>query len=143
MKKVYNDTIPFKGKKAMTVWPFLFIRNDFHNWTEDDERHEGIHGEQQKEMLQIGIGLAIILFLTGCGWWSLLALPIYFIWYIVEWLVRIMLMGFTGKWWKTHQAYRDISSEQEAYANEKNANYLSVRKHFAWMGYIFKTTNIK
>ena len=27
MKTVFNDTIPFQGYIAMTVWPYIFVRN--------------------------------------------------------------------------------------------------------------------
>ena len=140
MRKVYNDIIPFKGFMAMTVFPFIFIRNGC-TFNEVDERHETIHGEQQKEMLPIGIALAFILFLFGCGWWSLLALAIYYEWYVAEWLVRIMLMGFSGDWWNTHKAYREISFEQEAYFFQGDPSYPDRRSRYLWFRYLFKRYN--
>ena len=137
MIKIYNNIIPFKGYKALVMWPLLLVRKGA-RFGEVDERHEKIHGEQQKEMLPIGMALALALFLTGCGWWSLLALPLFIWWYVTEWLVRIMLMGFTGEWWNTHKAYRNISLEQEAYQYQEDIYYLSRRKHYAWVRYIFK-----
>lgn len=141
MIKVHNDIIPFKGYKALTAWPFLFIRSDLWRWTDEDERHENIHGEQQKEMLPIGIALAVILFPLGCGWWSLIALPLYFVWYVAEWAVRIILMGFKGKWYNLHKAYRSISFEQEAYFFETDTGYLDRRTHFLWLRYLLKKYN--
>ena len=135
MKIVRNDLFPFEGFLAMTIWPFIFVRNGY-SFDEVDERHEMIHGEQQKEMLPIGIAIAVILFLLGCGWWSLLALPIYLIWYVTEWLVRVMVMGFTGEWYNTHKAYRSISFEQEAYFFETDSGYLARRPHFVWLRYL-------
>lgn len=47
--------------------------------------------------------------------------------YLVEWLVRLPLRG---------NAYRNISFEREAYANQRNLNYLHSRRPFAWRYYI-------
>lgn len=125
MKQIVNNIIPFKGFLAITFWPFIFTRKPL---AEKDENHENIHGEQQKEMLIVGTVLALLLFLLGYGWFSLLALPVFFWWYIVEWLVRIFING---------NAYRNISFEREAYANERNMGYIKTRKPFAWLGYIW------
>jgi len=140
MKIVKNDIFPFEGFLAMTIWPIVFVRNGY-NFDKIDERHEMIHGEQQKEMIPIGIALAVILFLLGCGWWSLLALPVYLILYVGEWLVRVMLLGFKGEWYHSHKAYRAISFEQEAYFFETDSGYLSRRPHFVWVRYLFKDYN--
>lgn len=129
MKTIYNNIIPFKGFKAITIYPFVFVRKSS-KFTADDERHELIHCIQQKEMLAVGIVLMLALWVLGCGWWSLLALPIFFWWYLVEWLVRIVQYG------SPHKAYRNISFEREAYAWEKNEYYLSLRTCFAWVKYI-------
>lgn len=48
---------------------------------------------------------------------------VYYIWYIIEWLIKLF---------KYNNAYRNISFEREAYTNEKDFNYLSNRKHYAW-----------
>ena len=46
----------------------------------------------------------------------------FYIWYIIEWLVRLFMKG---------NAYRNISFEREAYANDGNVNYLNVRGKYA------------
>jgi hypothetical protein len=43
MKIVRNSIIPFKGYKAMCVWPFIFVRKDC-SFNEIDLNHENIHG---------------------------------------------------------------------------------------------------
>lgn len=48
-------------------------------------------------------------------------LPFYLL-YVLEWLVRLLGKG---------NAYRRISFEREAYANEDNPQYLSSRKRWA------------
>lgn len=67
--------------------------------------HERIHTAQQRELLFV---------------------PFYII-YVAEWLVRLV-------WYRNHKlAYRNISFEREAYANQDNLFYLSGRRHYAWL----------
>lgn len=109
MKRVVNKWIPFSGYKAMCIWPFLFVRSGAAwSFTKIDERHERIHGEQQKEML---------------------LLPFY-LWYGIEWLIRLCIYR------DSHKAYRNISFEQEAYENQEDIMYLERRRHFAWLKYL-------
>lgn len=132
MKKIYNDIIPFKDFVAMTLWPLLFIRKSM-AWTFTDivENHEEIHGRQQREMLAVGCVLSAVLLMLGCGWWSTLALPMFLWWYCTEWIVKLCYYRNAKK------AYKNISTEREAYANQNNIIYLEQRKPFAWVNYIY------
>ena len=51
---------------------------------------------------------------------ELLYLPFYLL-YFGEWVVRLFMKG---------NAYRNISFEKEAYANENDLTYLTRRKHY-------------
>ena len=51
----------------------------------------------------------------------------FYVWYVVEWIVRLFGSG---------NAYRNISFEQEAYANDDNPKYLSSREHYCWTKYL-------
>lgn len=73
--------------------------------------HEKIHWQQQKEMLLI----------------------FFYLWYFFEWLVRLVT--------PPAGAYICISFEREAYENESNSEYLSIRKHFAWWQYLTIRSN--
>ena len=127
---VRNSMIPCGGYKAMTIFPFIFVQED-ESFNKVDERHEMIHGRQQEEMFFIGIVLAAVFFFLDCGWWSLLGLLLFYIWYVLEWLIRHFFCS---------DAYRNISFEQEAYDNQGFPNYLEDRKPFAWMKYLFKNS---
>ena len=106
---VRNNLIPFRGYKAITIWPFIFVRKNAW-YSNDTDRHERIHGRQQLEML---------------------LLPFY-LWYGVEYIIRLAIM-------RDHdRAYRSISFEQEAYSHERDAGYLQHRRWYAWLRYLFK-----
>ena len=51
----------------------------------------------------------------------------FFLAYLIEWLVRLPMRG---------NAYRNISFEREAYANQRNLNYLKTRPLYAWRRYM-------
>lgn len=88
-----------KGYRGLTIFPFVFIkyRNDQNNSVLMN--HEKIHLRQQQELL---------------------ILP-FFIWYFFEYIFRLIQ-------YKNHNlAYRNISFEREAYANESQLNYLEIR----------------
>lgn len=105
MMTVRNNLIPFKGFKAITLWPFVFVRKDS-VYRPVDERHETIHGEQQKEMLVL----------------------LFFLWYILEWLVKCIIYR------NMLTAYKNISFEREAYDNQHLLDYN--RKHYSWIKYL-------
>ena len=69
---VLNHIIPFQGFKALTLWPFVFVRREL---SDVDVNHEHIHGRQQIEML-------IVPFL---------------LWYCLEWMVRLVQYGDAHK----------------------------------------------
>lgn len=128
MKVIYSNKIPFKGFIAMCFYPFILVRYDKKALFDDaTTRHELIHANQQQEMFAVGTVIAAVLFLFGCGWWSLAALPLFFYWYVVEWLMR----------WAYYRnrdtAYKNISFEREAYNNQANMDYLRTRKHYAFL----------
>ena len=105
MKIIYNNIIPFKGFSAMNLFGVLFVRNGV-RLSEKLLNHERIHTAQMKEMLYLG----------------------FYLWYFVEWLVRLFGKG---------NAYRSISFEQEAYDNDDNLTYQDNRKPFEWLKYVF------
>ena len=129
-KVIFNDIIPFKGFIAMCLWPFIFVRNNAaSHYNTVANNHEHIHAEQQKEMLLVGIVLAAIGYVF-VGLWALLFVPLFFWCYGIEYLYRLCQYRDTKK------AYRNISTEREAYANEKDLTYLTNRRRFAWIKYL-------
>ena len=75
LKKIYNRLFPLKGFKALTICPFVFVREEERDtFGEAGERHETTHALQQVECLVVGAILAVAMFFAGCGWWSLVPL---------------------------------------------------------------------
>lgn len=126
-----NRFIPFKAFTSMALWPFVFIRKENESlFTLTVKNHEMIHGEQEKEMLVVGCVLAITLCVVGCGWWSLLAIPLFFWIYGIEWIVKLCYYR------NAMTAYKNVSFEREAYTNQSDRKYIDNRKFFSWVKYI-------
>lgn len=103
MKIVYNNYIPFKGFLCINLFGILFVRDRLRDKLNDVViNHEAIHTAQMKELLYIG----------------------FYVWYVIEWLFRLVQYGFSKK------AYKNISFEKEAFANENNLEYLKERRHY-------------
>ena len=108
MKIIYNNFIPFNGYKAITIFNLIFVRNG-HKLTNIDINHECIHIEQIKDCFYI----------------------FYYPLYVFEFLFNLLKMN-------PHDAYKNISFEKEAYENEKNLDYLIIRKKYSWIKYFKK-----
>jgi hypothetical protein len=63
---IYNKYIPFKGFKAMAIFPFVFVRGD--KVSEKTLRHERIHFRQQFELFILGFYLLYIGFYLAKGY---------------------------------------------------------------------------
>ncbi|WP_347050700.1 hypothetical protein [Flavobacterium olei] len=97
-----------KGYRGMAVFPFVLMKYDFDKKNEVFINHEKIHLQQQLEMLVIP----------------------FFIWYFLEYAIRLF------QYRNTDLAYRNLSFEREAYANETNLQYLKNRTFFQFLNYI-------
>lgn len=97
-----------KGYIGITLFPFIFVREAKLMQHPLLLNHERIHLRQQTELLIV---------------------PFY-IWYILEYLIR--LLHYKNK----KQAYRNISFEREAYANEGNLDYIKSRKLWNFIKYL-------
>lgn len=98
--------VNFRTIEGIALWPFVLVKT--RNPSERLIRHERIHLRQQLEML---------------------ILPFY-IWYILEWAIKWMRCKDRSK------AYYDIGFEREAYANDRNPEYLKTRRFWNFIAYI-------
>ena len=94
-----------KNISGITIFPFIILdKNSLRN-DKTFINHELIHIYQQMELF-------ILLFI---------------IFYYLEYLYRLLQYKNADK------AYRNISFEREAYANESNYDYLKTRKWFSFI----------
>ncbi|PCH77934.1 MAG: hypothetical protein COB98_01900 [Flavobacteriaceae bacterium] len=93
---------------AIAIYPFIILKSA--DLTNDTilMNHEKIHLRQQKEL-----------------YWLF-----FFVWYLLEFFIRLTI---TQNW---ERAYRSISFEEEAYANEGNLQYLSSKKKYSFLSYL-------
>lgn len=97
-----------KGYRGLAFFPFVLVKFSLDKKNPIFINHERIHLRQQLELLIIP----------------------FFIWYFLEFLVRLVQYG------NVDLAYRNISFEREAYANEKDLNYLKRRSFWKFLNYI-------
>lgn len=94
------------GPDGMALFPFILVRQP--NPGPILVNHERIHLRQQAEL---GV------------------LPFY-LWYLTEYLIRRI------QYRDHYEAYRNISFEREAFANETNLAYLRTRRWWAFWRYL-------
>lgn len=97
-----------KGYRGLAVFPFVFLKYTIDKDNAVFMNHERIHLRQQLELL---------------------IFP-FFIWYFLEYLIRLF------QYRNLDLAYRNISFEREAYANEKNVAYLIQRPFLNYLKFI-------
>ena len=134
---IYNNVIPFSGNKSVAIWPFIFARKSAYPLDDETRNHERIHLMQQLEVTVCSLlaMAAAVLVLHLPLWWLLLSLCTFYVWYAVEFLVRLAACR------DGHEAYRNVAFEQEAYLNEGDLAYLrSGRRAFAWTKYLTRKT---
>lgn len=98
---------PRLSANAMAIYPFIILQNKHQKTNKTLVNHERIHLRQQMELL---------------------ILPFYLL-YGLNYLLNLVRF-------KNHYlAYFNIRFEREAYANERELDYLSHRKFFSWFRY--------
>lgn len=109
MRIIRCKWFPPKGFCAITlVW--VIVAREGSRITQKVVNHERIHARQQKEMF-------IIFFL---------------LWYGLEFVIRLL------QYRNWHDAYKNVSFEREAYANEDKMDYLNERYNYSWTDYLIK-----
>jgi len=94
-----------KGFRGITLFPFIFVSKPDLKQNPVVINHEKIHIQQQIELL---------------------ILP-FFLWYGIEFLINWI------RYKDKNLAYRNISFEKEAYANEKDLTYLNQRSFWRFL----------
>lgn len=157
MKFIENKYIPFGDFGLMNILGLVFTKRPENEIDDESKCHEGTHTCQQYELLTIASIVALILCNIYASWWYLLAIPfIPFAIYIMGFLAELCIPPyhnakkyFSGKtlrekinaipsWFKKIwvDAYMDNCFEREAYMNQNNPIYNSIRPWCSWVFYI-------
>lgn len=136
MKKVFYESwiakhLLFASYTTITLFAWVFTK-----WSEKEARqstinHECVHARQWIE-LTVASGLLIWLGMLLFGysaWWLLLSAMTFYIWYVLEFVVK----WFYGSIMGNYNAYKNISFEREARLSEKDNNYLENSTYFGWL----------
>lgn len=136
MKKVFYESwiakhLLFASYTTITLFAWVFTK-----WSEKEARqstinHECVHARQWIE-LTVASGLLIWLGMLLFGysaWWLLLSAMTFYIWYVLEFVVK----WFYGSIMGNYNAYKNISFEREARLSEKDNNYLENSGYFGWL----------
>ncbi len=107
MPIVVNKYLIGRHFVGIALWPFIVVRDPALKRDAVFVNHERIHLRQQRELL---------------------VLPFYII-YAIEYGIRLV------QYRSSKEAYRNISFEREAYANEENLSYLKKRKPWNFVKY--------
>jgi len=113
---IRNRFFPFTPFSAINFCGIIFVRKGL-PFSPTDLRHELIHSRQQRELLYIPF---FVLYLSEWLWHLLQTRPLHHL-FRAESLLR---------------AYFRISFEREAYAHQKEPDYLCNRTLFAWFRYL-------
>jgi hypothetical protein len=97
-----------KGYAGLTIFPFIILKSNYYLNNEATINHEKIHIRQQIELL---------------------ILPFYVIYFSNLFFNYLKYRNF-------QKAYRNIIFEREAYANEKNLDYLKSRSFWSFIKYL-------
>ena len=97
-----------KGFCAVTIYPFVILKNQESRNDVVLLNHEYIHLRQQKELFWV----------------------FFFLWYGIEYLIRLIYYR------NRYLAYRNISFEREAYHHEFDLDYLKNRKPLGFLKFL-------
>lgn len=144
MKKVfYNNRIAksilFDGYSVITLFCFVLCRCVKEQAKQYVINHECVHARQWTEILiASGLLVWIAVLLGASPWWFLLCSVTFYIFYVLEFIIRFAVALFSDNKGETawRAAYRSISFEQEAQKSEVDNNYLENSHYFAWHKYL-------
>ena len=136
MKKIMYDSwiakhLLFKNYSTITLAAWVCTR--YKNKDEMPQRvrnHESVHARQWCEcMLASGVIIwALMLILNISPWWLALSFLMFYIFYVLEWLIKLCFYGA--------KAYSHISFEREANAGETDSGYLESEGYFRWVKFV-------
>lgn len=140
MKRYYYNNwlakvlLYFSTCHTITLGWFVLSKRSSEEIPQEVKNHETIHSMQWTELTMFSglILLVLVLWLNVSPWWMVATPFIYYLWYVLEYLIKVFAFGY--------RAYRHISFEQEAYDNQSDDDYVENRRMFTgWLRRIIKS----
>lgn len=110
-----SKRFPPPGFVAINLFGIIVSRREYGEMSKYQLNHERIHSFQMLELLGL----------------------FFYILYFIEWVLRLI------QYRSRIIAYYNISFEREAYSNDRNLDYLTTRKRFAFVRYLIKRDDKK
>ncbi len=139
MKRFYYESpiaklvLGLSSCHTITLGPFVFSKRKENDIPQNIRNHETCHSFQWIEIACL-VGLLVFVLQLTIGiaaWWYLTSAVAFYLWYGIEYMVRLCLSL------DTNRAYKMVSFEQEAYTSEHDANYIENRHMFTgWLKYL-------
>ena len=143
MKNVFYDSWVAKSALCLSkchtimLFGFVFSKLKEEEVTQRVRNHECVHARQWFETTALAgtIILALVLVFNISAWWMLLSGLFYYIWYVIEWMIKCVNYTIMYDEWecKMETPYQSISFEREARFAENDSNYLENGNYFAWL----------
>lgn len=138
MRKIYCNNwlakvlLAFSSCHTITIGPFVLSKREESRITQEVRNHECTHARQWAEIAVASgiILLGMVLALGVSPLWMLLSGMVFYLWYGVEYAIRLCILRNADK------AYKAVSFEREAYENDSDAHYLENSNYFAWINYL-------
>lgn len=140
MKAVFYNSFLAKlflkeGYSTIMLFGLILTKQTKETFSRTTYEHENIHRQQYSDCVMLGGFLMLIAFFALQWWWAIvLPFTLFYLLYLVEWLVRFIMLRDGNK------AYRAISFEREAYdlQGEYMKPYSQRRSHrtLGWLRYI-------
>jgi hypothetical protein len=126
MKRFFTNSklakaLLFEGYSTIAIGWFVFSKLD--ELPQSVKTHETIHSLQWTEVTSVAFVLLSFFSWIISPYILLLSPIVYYIWYVVEWLIRLPFGN----------AYRNIMFEKEAFDNQHDERYLLERELFSWL----------
>ena len=143
MKHIIYDTfiawmlLKFSKCHTIMLFGFVFSQLKKDEMTQATRNHEYVHARQWFEVTTL-IGSILLLVVLSFGvsaWWLLLSGVAYYIWYVVEWMIKGINYTIMYDEWecKLESPYKSISFEREARLASEDDNYLENSGYFGWL----------
>lgn len=144
MKKVFYDSwfarlvLCLSSCHTIMLFGFVFSKRKESEISQSTRNHECTHARQWFETTALfgALFLAIVLAFGVTPWLVVLSGLMYYVWYVIEWLIKLVIYNTFNTSGEKPNAYKNLSFEREARLSERDAHYLENSDYFAWLRHL-------